>query len=416
MTSSSDRRNRIPVTIVSGYLGAGKTTLINHVLTNQRAFRVAVLVNDMGEINIDAEQIARENPDEGIIDLSNGCICCRLQGDLLEEATRLADSRDFDYLLVESSGISEPVPVARVFLEGSADSDIDPTERFVLDTMVTVVDAFGFWKEFDAGEQLPPGADEPDRPMSDVLIEGIEFCDLLVLNKCDMVPDDVLDELEAEIRTIQPEATLARTVESTVDPELILGTERFDFEAVSRSPGWKRKLVAGGEEDGGREQPDTSEHEHEHEEEHAGHDHGAEHTDHDQNHGHDHHHDHAADRAGVDSFVFRTRVPFDPTAFADWLSAAWDGTILRAKGVCAVAGTDDVIGVSQAGPSVRAGPIGTWGDDDPETRLVVIGRDFDERQVRSALEDCLYEAGGDPKQAVREQFPLETAKEQRATS
>jgi len=155
----------VPVTVVSGYLGAGKTTLINHVLSNPGGRRVAVIVNDMGEVNVDAELVARENDDEGIVDLSNGCICCRLQGDLLEEAAQLAESRAFDYLLVESSGISEPIPVAQVFTEGTDASNVDPTTLFRLDTMVTVLDTYGFWKEFDAGAQLPEDAQsDEDRP------------------------------------------------------------------------------------------------------------------------------------------------------------------------------------------------------------------------------------------------------------
>ena len=367
MTTGAPDRDRLPVTIVSGYLGAGKTTLLNHVLTNQQGYRVAVLVNDMGEINVDAQAIARENEAEGIIDLSNGCICCRLQGDLLEEAHSLAQSRDFNALLVESSGISEPVPVARVFLEGTPDSDVDPTAHFDLDSMVTVVDAFGFWKEFDAGESLPGGAPDPERPMSEVLIEGIEICDLLVLNKCDLVPDDVLDEIDATLETLQPEARRVHTVGSEVDPGLVIDTGRFDFEAVRRSPGWKRRLASG---------------EHDHDQN----------THHDHNHGHDH--PPAATRAGVSSIVFESPEPFDPAALAGWLEPAdWDGSILRTKGVCHVAGTDDVIGVSQAGPSVRAGPIGTWEpDDDRVTRLVIIGRDLEEAAIRAALEGCLLEA------------------------
>jgi len=157
----------VPVTVVSGYLGAGKTTLINHVLSNPGGRRVAVIVNDMGEVNVDAELVARENDDEGIVDLSNGCICCRLQGDLLEEAAQLAESRAFDYLLVESSGISEPIPVAQVFTEGTDASNVDPTTLFRLDTMVTVLDTYGFWKEFDAGPSYrrtpSPTRTDPER-------------------------------------------------------------------------------------------------------------------------------------------------------------------------------------------------------------------------------------------------------------
>ncbi|TKX70670.1 GTP-binding protein [Halorubrum sp. SP9] len=350
--------DRIPVTVLSGYLGAGKTTLVNHLLSNPGDRRIAVILNDMGEVNVDAEKIARENDEEGVVDLSNGCICCRLQDDLLSEAAALAESREFDYLLVESSGISEPVPIARAFTEGTEDSDVDPRERFRLDTMVTVLDAYGFWKEFDAGESLPGGAEpETDRPLADVLVEGIEFCDVLLVNKTDMVPDDVLDRIEAVAERLGPRAKRIRTTYSAVDPGEVLDTGRFDFESAKGSAGWKRAIAdeeAGGHDDGGE--------------------------------GHDHAHPEGAAAAhGVGSFVYRSSEPLDPEALAAWLDD-WDGSIVRAKGVVRVAGTDEVIGVSQAGPSVQAGPIGEWGpDDDRRTRLVFIGEDLDESGIREEL-------------------------------
>ncbi|NUC73367.1 GTP-binding protein [Haloterrigena sp. SYSU A558-1] len=362
----------IPVTVVTGYLGAGKTTLINHVLSNPGGRRVAVIVNDMGEINVDADRIARETDEEGIVDLSNGCICCRLRGDLLEEARRLAERRTFDYLLVESSGISEPIPVAQVFTEGTDDSDVDPTTLFRLDTMVTVLDTYGFWKEFDAGERLPEGAQpDADRPLSEVLVEGIEFCDVLLLNKSDMVPEDVLEEIDAVVETLQPRAKRLRTSYCEVDPDVVLDTGRFDFERAKRSPGWKRHL-RGGED---------------------GHDHDAGRT--------------AAEMHGVSSFVVRFDRPFHPERLAAWLED-WDSAIVRAKGVCYVANREQVIGVSQAGPSVRAGPIGEWRpDDDRRTRLVFIGRDMNEERIREELEACLVD-GDDPEgtAATADPFPL----------
>jgi len=361
--------DRIPVTVLSGYLGAGKTTMVNHLLANPGDRRIAVILNDMGEVNVDAELVARENDEEGIVDLSNGCICCRLQDDLLSEAAALAASREFDYLLVESSGISEPIPIARAFTEGTEDSDVDPTERFRLDTMVTVLDTYGFWKEFDAGESLP-GDGEPaaDRPLADVLVEGIEFCDVLVLNKTDMVPDDVLDEIESVADRLGPRARRIRTSYSEVDPDDVLDTGLFDFEEAARSPGWKRAIV---------------------ESERDEHGHGATEGGHD----HDHAGEGAAAAHGVDSFVYRSDAALDPEPFADWLDD-WDGAIIRAKGVANVAGTDEVIGVSQAGPSVQAGPIGEWGpDDDRRTRLVFIGSEMDEPRIRRELDGL---AASDP--------------------
>ncbi|MDZ5810877.1 GTP-binding protein [Halorubrum sp. AD140] len=358
--------DRIPVTVLSGYLGAGKTTLVNRLLANPGDRRIAVIVNDMGEVNVDAELVARENDEEGIVDLSNGCICCRLQDDLLSESAALAESREFDYLLVESSGISEPVPVAQAFTEGTEGSEVDPTERFRLDTMVTVLDTYGFWKEFDAGESLPGGGEPAaDRPLADVLVEGIEFCDVLVMNKTDMVPDDVLDEIESVADRLGPRAKRIRTSYSEVDPGDVLDTGRFDFETAKRSPGWKQAIA---EREGDR------------------HDHGED------GHGHDRA-EGAAAAHGVDSFVYRSAAALDPGPFADWLDD-WDGAIVRAKGVANVAGTDEVIGVSQAGPSVQAGPIGEWGpDDDRRTRLVFIGSEMDEARIRRELDEL---AASDP--------------------
>ncbi|GAB7090128.1 GTP-binding protein [Halorubrum luteum] len=386
--------DRIPVTVLSGYLGAGKTTMVNHLLSNPGDRRIAVILNDMGEVNVDAELVARENEEEGVIDLSNGCICCRLQDDLLTEATELAASREFDYLLVESSGISEPIPVARAFTEGTESSDVDPTERFRLDTMVTVLDTYGFWKEFDAGENLP-GEAEPDseRPLADVLVEGIEFCDVLVLNKTDMVPDDVLDRIETVAERLGPRAKRIRTTYSAVDPDEVLDTGRFDFETAKRSAGWKQAIVeteAAGERDG-----DHVSHDHDDDGDHAGHDHA--------------HPEGAAAAHGVESFVYRSESPFDPESLAAWLDD-WDGSIVRAKGVAHVAGTDDVIGVSQAGPSVQAGPIGEWGDrDERRTRLVFIGQEMDEPRLRAELGELLVdgnESGKQTMEAADAAFPL----------
>jgi len=377
--------SQTPVTVLSGYLGAGKTTLVNHLLSNPGDRRIAVILNDMGEINVDADLIARENDEEGIVDLSNGCICCRLQDDLLSEAAALVASREVDYLLVESSGISEPIPIAKVFTEGTPDTAIDPSDRFRLDTMVTVLDTYGFWKEFDAGATLPGGsAPTTDRPLADVLVEGIEFCDVLLLNKTDMVPDDVLEEIESVAERLGPRAKRIRTNYSAVAPDAVLDTGRFDFEAAMRSAGWKQAILedtAGGE---------TAESDHEID----GHDHadGDSHADdhgHADGHGHAGDHDHAEGAAaahGVESFVYRSEAPFDSEPLAAWLDD-WDGDIVRAKGVASVAGSDDVIGVSQAGPSVQAGAIGEWEPgDDRQTRLVFIGRDLDETRVRQELD------------------------------
>lgn len=339
-----------PVTVVSGALGAGKTTLLNRLLADPGDREIAVIVNDMGEVNVDADLLARSGDDPDIVDLSNGCICCRLQDDLLTEAARLAETRSFDVLVVEPSGISKPIPVARTFLEGSDDSDVDPTDHYRLDAMVTVLDSYGFWKEFDAGASLPAGAEsDMNRPLADVLVEGVEFCDVLLCNKCDMVPNERLDEIEAALRTLQSRAEIVRTTRADVDPELVLDTGRFDFDAVTRSAGWKRALAGDG-----------------------------------------HDHDRPAAAAhGVSSFVYTAERPFHPERLDEWLDS-WIESVIRTKGVFRLAGRDDVMGLNRAGPSVQAGPIGEWSDDDDRrTRLVFIGSGMDEDEITTSLDSCL---------------------------
>ncbi|WP_049904887.1 CobW family GTP-binding protein [Haloferax gibbonsii] len=354
----------IPITVVSGPLGAGKTTLVNRLLNDPGDRDIAVVVNDMGELNVDAELVASE-ADDGVVDLSNGCICCRLQDDLVTEVTRLAEKRSFDYLLIEASGISEPLPIARALTGESNEGGLP--ERLRLDTTVSVIDAYGFWKAFDPEESLPDAAPDPERPLTEVLVEQVEFCDVLLLNKCDMVPDDALDAVEAEVRELQPRATLHRTTYSEVDPTRVLDTGRFDFEAAKRHQGWKQALTGDGTE--------------------------AE-ADHEHDHGHDHEHTHdgdvsAATTHGVESFVYRRDRPFHPHRLDAWLDD-WQGNVVRAKGFAWVASRPEtVLGVSQAGPSVQAGPIGRWEDEDPETRLVFIGRDLDEGTLTRELDECL---------------------------
>ena len=368
----------IPVTILSGSLGAGKTTTLNHVLNTEQTLNAAVLVNDMGEVNIDADLVERESDlsaaDEEVIELSNGCICCRLRGDMLDEVGRLAESRDFDYLLVESSGISEPIPVAQTFARGFEDAEFDPTGVYELDTMVSVVDAHSFWQGFDSGQALTNDDIEPNgnRVPEEVLMDQIEFCDVLLLNKCDLVPDAELDEIEAVLQSLQPRAEIIRTEHGSIEPETILDTGRFDFEAASQSAGWKQELQ----------------------------------------HGH-HHHD-AAEEHGVSSFVFEADRPFHPARVESLLQTLPDG-VIRAKGFFWAAGREDVaMGVDKAGQSVRAGPQGNWIATLPEQQqeryfaarpglkedwdekwgdrgiqLVFIGREFNQADLIDRLESCL---------------------------
>ena len=368
----------IPVTILSGSLGAGKTTTLNHVLSSDQELNAAVLVNDMGEVNVDADLVERESDltqnDDEIIEMSNGCICCRLRGDMLDEVGRLADERDFEYLLVESSGISEPIPVAQTFARGFEDADFDPTGVYELDTMVSVVDAHSFWKGFDSGQALTDDSVDPEsnRVPEEALMDQIEFCDVLLLNKCDLVPDDELEEIEAVLRALQPRAKIVRTEHGAVDPTEILNTGRFDFDRASQSAGWKRELQ------------------------------------------HGHHHESASEEHGVSSFVFESDRPFHPERISE-LFAGLPEKVVRAKGFFWSAGREDVaMGLDKSGQSVRAGPKGTWIATLPKaqqekyfaarpaikenwdeqwgdrgTQLVFIGREFDEASLVEQLEDCV---------------------------
>ena len=369
----------IPVTVLSGALGAGKTTTLNHVLTANHDHNAAVLVNDMGEVNIDAEHVETESElsqrDEEIIEMSNGCICCRLRGDMLDAVRRLREQRDFDYLLVESSGISEPIPVAQTFTLGVDDSAYDPAEDYHLDTMVSVVDAHALKEGFESGATLVEDVPDSgtDRIPEEVLLDQIEFCDVLVLNKCDLVDDEELDEIEAVLEALQPRARIVRSEFGQVAPGDIRDTGRFNFEEAQQSAGWKHELK------------------------------------------HDHHHL-PSEEHGVESFVFRADRPVHPGRFASLLRAL-PSSIIRAKGFFWSAGREDIaMGLDKAGQSVRPGPKGQWvatlpperqerylaaapgleeeWDDewgDRGAELVFIGREYDPSDLKADLEDCLLD-------------------------
>ncbi|WP_435156646.1 CobW family GTP-binding protein [Haladaptatus sp. DFWS20] len=356
---------RIPITVVTGCLGAGKTTLINRVLDDPGDRRVAVVVNDVGDVNVDTELI--RGADDDIVDLSNGCLCCQLQDDLRSTLVQLNDSRSFDCLLIEASGVSEPIPLARTLL-GMDDERPDPSDDYRLDTMVSVVDSVGFANAFDTETgQLRDGRPAEQRPLTDVLVETVEFCDLLLLNKCDAIPDESLDEVAALVRELQPTAELIRTTYADVPADTILETGRFDFDDARRSSGWKRALAGGG---------------------------GAEdkHDKHD-DHGHGEHAHNSTESVAdrIETMVYERERPFHPNRLNAWLDE-WDGTIVRTKGVCWIAGWDDhAMGLNQAGPSVRCGSLGEWNPDERRTRLVLIGTDIDESRVSATLDRCLVQ-------------------------
>ncbi|WP_342417602.1 GTP-binding protein [Paenibacillus sp. FSL R10-2782] len=315
----------IPVTVLSGYLGAGKTTILNHVLSNRDGMKVAVIVNDMSEVNIDVELVKKEGglsrTEEKLVELSNGCICCTLREDLLLEVKKLAEQGEFDYILIESTGISEPVPIAQTFTYADEGTGIDLTSLAKLDCMVTVVDANRFWHDFESGETLldrrQATGEDDTRDISDLLIDQIETCDVLILNKCDLVQPPQLDKLEGVLRRLQPEARIIRASKGQVAPSDILNTGLFNFDKASQSAGWIRELELESH------TPETDEY-------------------------------------GINSFVYRRRRPFHPARLAEFMSY-WPEEVVRAKGLAWIATPQDwAASISQAGSSIQFGPAGSW--------------------------------------------------------
>ncbi len=382
--------DHIPVTILSGSLGAGKTTLLNHLLSNAGDRTLAVLVNDMGAVNVDAELVAEGSElelDDGVAELSNGCICCELQDDLETAVVRLATERSFDHLLVESSGISEPAPVARLFTTESR-----VAARYTVDTLVTVVDTPAFLEAF-AGEGVPERRGQADdRPLSDLLVEQVEVSNVVLLNKADLCNERELADAAELVRALQPDAETMPTTFAAIDPDRLLERGLFDASRVADLPGWKRALDA--TEDG---------HSHETHQHEGGGEHGHE--------DHQHEHFHPDEVYNISSFVYRQRRPFHPDRVADFLRSL-PAEVVRAKGTAWLVDNEMRIAIAQAGPSVRATAQGPWiaslpeierdmyrsnrpdlewHDDhgDRRTELVFIGTDYDEAALRDALGETL---------------------------
>lgn len=404
-------RYETPVLLLTGYLGSGKTTLLNRILSNQDGIRFAVIVNDIGEVNIDASLIQKggivDQQDDSLIALQNGCICCTLKMDLVEQLHDIISMQRFDYIVIEASGICEPGPIAQTIcsipsMEQKYTEDGIPR----IDCIATVVDALRMQSEFDCGEGLVrPGLNEND--IENLVIQQIEFCNIVLLNKADLVSPSELERVSQIIRALQPHAEIIPCNFGDVPLEKIIHTGMFDFERVATSAAWISKIENyHGEEDG-----DEHEHEHEHHHHHDGHHCHDEHC-------HCHHHHHGEGEAleyGIGTFVYYRRRPMDLSRFDHFVARNWPRSIIRAKGICYFRGEKDTCYVfEQAGKQIQMHNAGQWyatmpeeelqmmlerdaglrRDWDPEygdrmQKIVFIGQNMDQEEIIRQLDGCL---------------------------
>lgn len=402
MNTNTDQNNsRLPVTVLSGFLGAGKTTVLHHLLKNRQGLRVAVIVNDMSEINIDVailgKEIAWNRSEEKLIEFSNGCICCTLREDLLIAVRKLANEKRFDYLIIESTGISEPMPIAETFTFADEDG-AGLSEIARLDTMVTVIDAVNFLRDYDQADLLQETGEslgeDDERSVADLLVDQVEFSDVILVNKTDLINAEALGKLRSVLRCLNTQAEIIAIENGHIDPSKILNTGKFSFEQAQEAPGWLKEMR-------GEHIPETEEY-------------------------------------GIDSFVYSARKPFHPQRFYDFLHQPWgtEGKLLRSKGFFWLATRPDYAGQwSQAGGIARYGyaglfwkavPRSEWPQEtsdiqsimekwqepygDRRQELVFIGQNLNRHTLCQWLDECLLtdtelEAGEAGWIELRDPFP-----------
>ena len=381
-------RKEIPVLLLTGYLGSGKTTLLNKILANQKGIKFAVIVNDIGEVNIDAALIEQGGvvgkKDDSLVALQNGCICCTLKMDLVEQLKEIVDMQKFDYIVIEASGICEPAPIAQTICSiPTLGPQYVKNGVLRLDSIVTVVDALRMKDEFAGGDDLmKDNIDEED--LASLVIQQIEFCNIILLNKAAEVEPKDLDKLKHIIKAIQPKAEIFECNYCDVDLDKIVNTRKFDWETVATSAGWIQEIEGERNEDHHDHDDDDDEHEHEEHEEHEHH-----HHDHDHHH-HHHHHDHddegEAEEYGIDTFVYYSRKPFDLGLFDDFVARKWPRDVVRAKGICYFADERDMCYVfEQAGRQKTVKQAGQWIATMPKDQLnELLAR---EEQLRKEWDD-----------------------------
>lgn len=416
----------VPITLITGYLGSGKTTLINYLLKNAGGYKMAVIVNDIGEVNIDADLIEKggvvAGKDDNLVALQNGCICCTLKKDLIEQLASLVRSRKFDHILIEASGICEPVPIAQTitYLEDQFEQRGMP-KYLKLDAVVSVTDALRLADEFGCGEALEH-AERGEEDIENLVIQQLEFCDIVLLNKVDEVTPEQLDNIKAIIRKLQPHATIIDTNYCKVDLKQILGTGLFDFEKAVNSAGWMEEF------DRTDNEEDADEHHHHHnhddddDDDDDDHDHDHDHDEHEHHHHHHHHHEHGvgenddegtAEEYGIGTYVYYRRRPFDRLKFEDWANKDYGRMIIRSKGLVYFTDDNDMSYVyEQAGRQKYLTENGPWyatlppveidrllatdekfaHDWDPEygdrmIKLVFIGQKLDREKIKRELDN-----------------------------